>query len=97
MFIDVLVMTKILLKILLKDLIDNEKCCFELVTTGGTGPAFKRCYSEATEAICDRMMPGFGELMRSVSYNMFQLQFFKTDSWSARTSLIVNLPGNQNQ
>ena len=50
----------------LKDLVDNENCCL-VVTTGGTGPALRDVTPEATEAICDRMMPGFGELMRSVS------------------------------
>ncbi len=50
----------------LKDLVDNQKCCL-VVTTGGTGPALRDVTPEATEAVCDRMMPGFGELIRSVS------------------------------
>ena len=75
------------------DLIDNEKCCL-VVTTGGTGPALRDVTPEATETVCDRMMPGFGELMRSVS-----LQYVPTAILSRQTaglrgsSLIVNLPG----
>ena len=77
----------------MKDLVDNEKCCL-VVTTGGTGPAARDVTPEATEAVCDRMMPGFGELMRSVS-----LQYVPTAILSRQTaglrgsSLIVNLPG----
>ena len=77
----------------LKELVDDEKCCL-VVTTGGTGPALRDVTPEATEAVCDRMMPGFGELMRSVS-----LQYVPTAILSRQTaglrknSLIVNLPG----
>lgn len=77
----------------MKDLVDNEGCCL-VVTTGGTGPAARDVTPEATEAVCDRMMPGFGELMRSVS-----LQYVPTAILSRQTaglrgsSLIVNLPG----
>lgn len=75
------------------DLIDNQKCCL-VVTTGGTGPSIRDVTPEATESVCDRMMPGFGELMRSVS-----LQYVPTAILSRQTaglrgsSLIVNLPG----
>lgn len=84
---------KELIESTLKDLVDNEKCCL-VVTTGGTGPALRDVTPEATEAVCDRMMPGFGELMRSVS-----LQYVPTAILSRQTaglrgsSLIVNLPG----
>lgn len=77
----------------LKDLVDKQKCCL-VVTTGGTGPALRDVTPEATESVCDRMMPGFGELMRSVS-----LQYVPTAILSRQTaglrgsSLIVNLPG----
>jgi len=60
---------------------DEENCCL-VVTTGGTGPAKRDVTPEATEAVCDRMMPGFGELMRAES-----LKFVPT------AILIVNLPG----
>lgn len=74
-------------------LVDNEKCCL-VVTTGGTGPAKRDVTPEATEAVCDRMMPGFGELMRTES-----LKFVPTAILSRQTaglrkdSLIINLPG----
>jgi len=65
-----------------------------IVTTGGTGPALRDVTPEATEAVCEKMMPGFGELMRSAS-----LKFVPTAILSRQTagirgnSLIVNLPG----
>ncbi|MFC1236354.1 molybdopterin adenylyltransferase [Vibrio sp. F74] len=72
---------------------DNQNCSL-IVTTGGTGPAKRDVTPEATEAICDRMMPGFGELMRAES-----LKFVPTAILSRQTAglrndtLIVNLPG----
>ncbi|ABO25653.1 molybdopterin adenylyltransferase [Shewanella loihica] len=72
---------------------DQQDCCL-IVTTGGTGPAKRDVTPEATEAVCDRMMPGFGELMRAES-----LKFVPTAILSRQTaglrgdSLIVNLPG----
>lgn len=72
---------------------DNEGCCL-IVTTGGTGPAPRDLVPEATAAVCNKMMPGFGELMRQVS-----LQYVPTAILSRQTagirgkSLIVNLPG----
>ena len=77
----------------LRDLAEKEKCCL-IITTGGTGPALRDITPEATEAVCQKMMPGFGELMRQVS-----LKFVPTAILSRQTagicgeSLIVNLPG----
>ena len=77
----------------LKDMADTQECCL-IVTTGGTGPDPKDLTPEATEAVCERMMPGFGELMRQVS-----LQYVPTAILSRQTagirgkSLIINLPG----
>lgn len=77
----------------LKELADVENCCL-IVTTGGTGPALRDVTPEATENVCEKMMPGFGELMRQVS-----LQYVPTAILSRQTagirgnSLIVNLPG----
>ncbi|QYJ97627.1 molybdopterin adenylyltransferase [Shewanella alkalitolerans] len=74
-------------------MVDQQDCCL-IVTTGGTGPAKRDVTPEATEAVCDRMMPGFGELMRAES-----LKFVPTAILSRQTaglrgdSLIVNLPG----
>ena len=75
------------------ELADTESCCL-IVTTGGTGPAKRDVTPEATEKVSDKMMPGFGELMRQVS-----LQYVPTAILSRQTagirgqSLIVNLPG----
>jgi molybdopterin adenylyltransferase len=77
----------------LKKLCDQEHCCL-VVTTGGTGPAPRDVTPEATEAVCDKLLDGFGELMRAVS-----LKFVPTAILSRQTagirgqSLILNLPG----
>lgn len=77
----------------LKELADVENCCL-IVTTGGTGPAVRDVTPEATEAVCEKMLPGFGELMRQES-----LKFVPTAILSRQTagvrgkSLIINLPG----
>ncbi len=77
----------------LKELCDQQGCCL-VVTTGGTGPAIRDITPEATEAVADKIMDGFGELMRSVS-----LQYVPTAILSRQiavirgNSLIVNLPG----
>jgi molybdopterin adenylyltransferase len=76
------------------DLVDNHNCSV-IVTTGGTGPAPRDVTPEATEAVCQRMLPGFGEQMRSIS-----LQYVPTAILSRQTagirdeSLILNLPGS---
>jgi len=78
---------------ILKALADDEGCCL-IVTTGGTGPAKRDVTPEATEAVCEKLLPGFGELMRSVS-----LKFVPTAILSRQTAgirgkcLLVNLPG----
>lgn len=75
------------------ELADQHGCCL-IVTTGGTGPAVRDVTPEATEAVCQRMMPGFGELMRSES-----LKYVPTAILSRQTAglrgqcLIINLPG----
>jgi molybdopterin adenylyltransferase len=77
----------------MKELCDEAGCCL-VVTTGGTGPAPRDVTPEATENVCDKMMPGFGELMRQVS-----LQYVPTAILSRQTAgirgkaLIINLPG----
>ncbi len=81
------------IKATLKELADKEGCCL-IVTTGGTGPAVRDVTPEATEDVCEKMMPGFGELMRRES-----LKFVPTAILSRQTagfrgkSLIINLPG----
>lgn len=82
-----------LIEATLKELVDLEGCSL-VVTTGGTGPAPRDVTPEATEAVADKLMPGFGELMRAVS-----LKYVPTAILSRQTAvirkkaLIVNLPG----
>ena len=77
----------------LVELVDVERCCL-VVTTGGTGPAARDVTPEATEAVCDRMMPGFGEQMRAVSLKYVPTAILSRQTAGLRgSSLIVNLPG----
>lgn len=74
-------------------LVDQERCSL-IVTTGGTGPAKRDVTPEATEAVCDRMMPGFGELMRAESLKFVPTAILSRQTAGLRgSSLIVNLPG----
>jgi len=82
-----------LIEATLKELVDKEGCHLVL-TTGGTGPALRDVTPEATLAVGDREMPGFGEQMRQVS-----LKFVPTAILSRQVAvirkqaLIINLPG----
>jgi molybdopterin adenylyltransferase len=74
-------------------LCDDEGCSL-VVTTGGTGPAPRDVTPEATAAVCERMMPGFGELMRAVSLRSVPTAILSRQTAGIRgRSLIVNLPG----
>lgn len=75
------------------ELADVEGCDL-IVTTGGTGPAARDVTPEATEAVCEKMMPGFGELMRAVSLRVVPTAILSRQTAGIRgRSLIVNLPG----
>lgn len=77
----------------MKELADKEGCSL-IVTTGGTGPAKRDITPEATEAVCEKMMPGFGELMRQVSLKYVPTAILSRQTAGIRGStLIVNLPG----
>jgi len=77
----------------LKELVD-QKACHLVLTTGGTGPAPRDVTPEATLAVADKVMPGFGEQMRQIS-----LRFVPTAILSRQVAvirkgaLIINLPG----
>jgi molybdopterin adenylyltransferase len=77
----------------LRELVDRDGCHLVL-TTGGTGPSPRDVTPEATVAVADKVMPGFGEQMRQIS-----LKFVATAILSRQTavirkqSLIINLPG----
>jgi len=77
----------------LRELVDHRRCDL-VVTTGGTGPAARDVTPEATLAVADRVMPGFGEQMRRIS-----LEFVPTAILSRQVAviraraLVLNLPG----
>lgn len=69
--------------------------CHLIITTGGTGPAPRDVTPEATEAICEKMMPGFGEQMRTVSLLSVPTAILSRQTAGIRNqALIINLPGN---
>ena len=75
------------------ELVDQDGCCLVL-TTGGTGPALRDVTPEATLAVADRVMPGFGEQMRQVSLNFVATAILSRQVAVIRgKSLIINLPG----
>jgi molybdopterin adenylyltransferase len=77
----------------LEELCEQEGCCL-VVTTGGTGPAPRDVTPEATEAVIEKPMPGFGELMRKVSLEKVPTAILSRQTAGIRGStLIVNLPG----
>ncbi|MCH1540383.1 MAG: molybdopterin adenylyltransferase [Candidatus Poseidonia sp.] len=72
----------------------DERGCHVVVTTGGTGPTERDVTPEATEAVCDRIMPGFGEQMRSISLAFVPTAILSRQIGGLRgNALIFNLPG----
>jgi molybdopterin adenylyltransferase len=72
---------------------DDKKCCL-IITSGGTGPALRDVTPEATERVCSKMLPGFGELMRSKSLTYVPTAILSRQTAGVRNqTLIVNLPG----
>lgn len=77
----------------LREMCDRDGCCL-VITTGGTGPAPRDVTPEATEDVCDKLMPGFGELMRQTSLRYVPTAILSRQTAGIRgRSLIVNLPG----
>ncbi len=77
----------------LRQLADEEGCCLVL-TTGGTGPAPRDVTPEATLAVADKMLPGFGEQMRAVSLKYVPTAILSRQVGVIRKQcLIINLPG----
>jgi molybdopterin adenylyltransferase len=75
------------------DLADNKKCGL-ILTAGGTGPSPRDLTPEATEAACDKLLPGFGELMRTISLRQVPTAILSRQTVGIRgQTLIVNLPG----
>ena len=84
----------------LRELVDEVGCCL-VVTTGGTGPARRDVTVEATLNVCQKPMPGFGELMRKVSLEKVPTAILSRQEAGIRFpegegagALIVNLPGS---
>ncbi len=78
---------------ILIELADKVGCSL-IVTTGGTGPAPRDVTPEATEAVCEKMLPGFGELMRTISLQEVPTAILSRQTAGIRgKSLILNLPG----
>jgi molybdopterin adenylyltransferase len=75
------------------DLADRDGCSL-ILSTGGTGPAPRDLTPEATVSACSRMMPGFGELMRTKSLEQVPTAILSRQTAGIRgQTLIVNLPG----
>jgi molybdopterin adenylyltransferase len=75
------------------ELVDREACDLVL-TTGGTGPAPRDLTPEATQAACEKMMPGFGELMRLKSLEQVPTAILSRQTAGIRgKALVINLPG----
>ncbi|HEY5746902.1 MAG TPA: molybdopterin adenylyltransferase [Chryseolinea sp.] len=75
------------------DMADVKECCL-IITSGGTGPALRDVTPEATEAVCNKLMPGFGELMRAKSLTYVPTAILSRQTAGIRNrTLIVNLPG----
>lgn len=72
---------------------DEKKCCL-IITSGGTGPALRDVTPEATMAVCSKILPGFGELMRTESLKYVPTAILSRQTAGVRNqTLIVNLPG----
>jgi len=77
----------------MKQMADEEGCCM-IITSGGTGPARRDVTTEATESVCQKMMPGFGELMRQESLKYVPTAILSRQTAGIRNkTLILNLPG----
>ena len=79
---------------LLRRLVDEEQADL-ILTTGGTGPALRDVTPEATRAVLERELPGFGEIMRSQSFGKVPTAILSRATAGTRSrTLIINLPGN---
>lgn len=77
----------------LVELVDDHHCSV-VVTTGGTGPAARDVTPEATEAVCHKMLPGFGEQMRALSLKYVPTAILSRQVGGIRNNaLVFNLPG----
>lgn len=76
-------------------IVELSATCGLVVTTGGTGPSPRDVTPEAAEAVCRKMMPGFGEVMRAASFPMVPTAILSRQSAGlCGSSLVITLPGN---
>ena len=76
------------------NLVEKKKCSV-ILTTGGTGPAIRDVTPEATLSICEKILPGFGEQMRSISLKYVPTAILSRQTAGIRgETLIINLPGS---
>lgn len=72
----------------------SEQGCCLIVTTGGTGPALRDVTPEATEAVCQKMLPGIGEQMRRASFEKVPTAILSRQTAGiCGSALVINLPG----
>ncbi|MEK6747667.1 MAG: molybdopterin adenylyltransferase [Pseudomonadota bacterium] len=84
---------QVLIEVALRELCDAVGCSL-VVTTGGTGPAKRDVTPEATAAVCDKILDGFGERMRAISLNVVPTAILSRQIAGIRgRSLLINLPG----
>ena len=77
----------------LVELVDKMQCSV-VITTGGTGPAARDVTPESTQAVCERILPGFGEQMRAISLEFVPTAILSRQIGGTRGKcLIFNLPG----
>jgi molybdopterin adenylyltransferase len=77
----------------LREMCDQLRCHL-VITTGGTGPAARDVTPEATEAVCDKLLPGFGELMRAHSLKYVPTAILSRQTAGIRgATMIINCPG----
>ncbi len=77
----------------LRQLIDHDRCHL-VITTGGTGPNLRDVTPEATRAVLEMELPGFGEIMRARTFDQAPTTILsRATAGVRRGSLIVNLPG----
>jgi molybdopterin adenylyltransferase len=80
---------------MISNLLENTSCVDLILTTGGTGVALRDRTPEATRAIADREVPGFGELMRSEGLkNTPFASLSRSSAFTLGNMLIINLPGS---
>ncbi len=78
----------------LRDLCNQQQCALVL-TTGGTGPSKRDVTPEATQQVCEKLLPGFGEAMRAASLRQTPTAILSRQiAGIHKKTLIINLPGN---